>query len=100
MFVVVYRWRVLPGKEAEFQRAWRALSDVYMQLRGQLDASLQQCDDGHWVGKAVWHSRDEYLMAHERGVPDTTLANAMNQLVIERLDPDFSEIDDASHWSS
>lgn len=92
MFVVVYRWRINPALEAEFQAAWRELSDLYIQLRGQHDAKLTQGEDDIWVGKAVWPDRETYFLAHDRGVPDPQLANRMNAAVIERLEPDFQQI--------
>ena len=63
-----------------------------MQLRGQLDAKLTRRDDGVWTGKATWPDRETYFLAHERGVPDPAVANRMNSLVKERLEPEFSEI--------
>lgn len=93
MFVVVYRWKLRPGLEAEFRAAWRELSNLYIQLRGQHDATLVEGDDGVWVGKAVWPDRETYVLALERGVPDPQVANRMNAAVAERLDPDFRFIE-------
>lgn len=92
MFVVIYRWKLIKGREAEFEAAWKALSDVYMQLRGQLDANLQQGEDDVWVGRAVWPDKETYILAHERGCPEPSIANRMNAAVAEPLDPDFREI--------
>ena len=93
MFVITYRWKVSAGGDAEFRAAWEELSQLYMQLRGQLDAKLTQRDDGVWVGKATWPDRESYFLAHERGVPDPAVANRMNSLVTERLEPEFREIE-------
>ncbi len=93
MFIIIYRWRIHPGRDEEFRAAWEELSQQYMQLRGQLDAKLTQRDDGVWVGKATWPDRESYFLAHERGVPDPAVANRMNSLVTERLEPDFREMD-------
>lgn len=93
MFVVVYRWKLVEGGEHGFKAAWEELSQLYMQLRGQLDAKLVQAEDGSWVGKATWPDRETYFLAHERGVPDPAIANRMNMFVAERLEPEFREID-------
>ncbi|HEX6929617.1 MAG TPA: antibiotic biosynthesis monooxygenase [Gammaproteobacteria bacterium] len=93
MFLIIYRWRIHPGREEEFRAAWEELSAQYIQLRGQRDAKLAQGDDGVWVGKAVWPDRDTYILALERGVPDPRIANRMNAAVAEKLDPEFRFID-------
>ena len=93
MFIVIYRWRLHPGREQEFRAAWEELSAQYVQLRGQRDAKLVEGADGVWVGKAVWADRDDYILALERGVTDPRIANRMNAAVAERLDPEFRYID-------
>lgn len=93
MFIVVYRWRIHPGCEAEFRAAWEELSAQYIQLRGQRDAKLTEGEDGVWVGKAIWPDRDDYILALERGVTDARVANRMNAAVAERLDPEFHYVD-------
>ena len=93
MFIVIYRWRILPGCEDEFRAAWEELSQQYIQLRGQHDARLVKGDDEVWVGKAVWPDRDDYILALERGVTDPQLANRMNACVAEKLDPEFKYIE-------
>lgn len=93
MFIVIYRWKIVAGGEAGFREAWEELSQLYIQLRGQLDAKLTEGDDGTWVGKATWPDRETYFLAHERGVPDPAVANRMNMLVSERLEPEFRQID-------
>ncbi|HEX6929440.1 MAG TPA: antibiotic biosynthesis monooxygenase [Gammaproteobacteria bacterium] len=93
MFIVIYRWRIHPGREEEFRAAWEELSAQYIQLRGQRDAKLTHGDDDVWVGKAVWPDRDAYILALERGVTDARVANRMNAAVAEKLDPEFRYID-------
>lgn len=89
MFIIIYRWRIHPGREEEFRAAWEELTAQYIQLRGQHDARLSQGDDDIWVGKAIWPDRETYLAALERGVPDSRVANRLNETVAERLDPEF-----------
>lgn len=93
MFMIIYRWRVQPGREKEFCAAWEELSQQYIQLRGQHDAKLTQGEDDVWVGKAIWPDRDAYILALERGVTDPRVANRMNACVTEKLDPEFRFID-------
>ncbi|HEX7048123.1 MAG TPA: antibiotic biosynthesis monooxygenase [Gammaproteobacteria bacterium] len=93
MFIIIYRWRIHPGREEEFRAAWEELSEQYIQLRGQRDAKLSQGNDGVWIGKAIWPDRDSYILALERGVTDPQIANRMNACVAEKLDPEFRFID-------
>lgn len=93
MFIVVYRWKLVAGREQAFRAAWEELSAQYIQLRGQRDARLVEGEDGIWVGKAVWPDQDTYILALERGVPDPQAANRMNAAVAERLEPDFRYVD-------
>lgn len=94
--MVIYRWKLIEGREEEFRAAWEDLSGQYMQLRGQRSAKLVEGDDNVWVGKAVWPDQETYLMALERGVPDPQAANRMNAAVAERLEPDFRHVSSES----
>ncbi|MDX1454836.1 MAG: hypothetical protein R3217_05195 [Gammaproteobacteria bacterium] len=93
MFVVVYRWKLIPGREDEFREAWQALTDMYIQLRGQQDGKLRHVEADIWEAEATWMDQDSYLMAHERGILDPDLANRMNAAIKEPLEPEFRHID-------
>ncbi len=68
MIVYLYRWRLKPDKEAQFQKAW---SYVTLQLREKsqsLGSRLHFGSDGFWYGYAQWPSieiRKRSQLSHE-----------------------------------
>lgn len=54
MFVVVYWWRVKPGKEAQFRDAWRRGTRQIVDIYGGLGSRLHQERDGRFVAIAEW----------------------------------------------
>ena len=57
MFAVIYRWRVLPGHEAEFEAGWRAGTDAIANEFGGWGSRLHRGDDGSFVAYAQWPDR-------------------------------------------
>ena len=55
MFVVLYRWRIKSGHEAQFVDAWGQATRELL-LRGSLGSRLHRGDDGLWYGYAQWPS--------------------------------------------
>ncbi|MCP1727835.1 Mg2+ and Co2+ transporter CorA [Natronospira proteinivora] len=91
-FVILYRWRIKPEQEEHFARHWSALMALYQQLFGAVGGRLHQREDGLWIAYAEWPSREQYFLAIERGIPDESIADAMNEAVRERLEPEFMEV--------
>jgi hypothetical protein len=54
MFVAVYWWRVKPGKEEQFRRAWRRGTELITANYGSYGSRLHQDLDGRFVGYAEW----------------------------------------------
>lgn len=54
MFVAVYWWRVHPGKEAQFRKAWRRGTELIRQRYGSYGSRLHRDGDGRFVGYAEW----------------------------------------------
>jgi heme-degrading monooxygenase HmoA len=59
-FVVIYRWRLRPGMERQFQQAWEQATPLLMRQRGALGSRLHQAEDGTWVAYAQWPSRQSW----------------------------------------
>jgi hypothetical protein len=55
MFVVLYRWRIRPGHEAQFAEAWTQATQELLS-RGSMGSRLHRGDDGLWYGYAQWPS--------------------------------------------
>ena len=54
MFVAVYWWKVLPGKEEQFRKAWRRGTKLIKEKYGSYGSRLHQDRDGRFVGYAEW----------------------------------------------
>jgi heme-degrading monooxygenase HmoA len=54
MFVAVYWWRVHPGKEEQFRRAWRRGTELITEIYGSHGSRLHRNADGRFVGYAEW----------------------------------------------
>jgi len=83
---IVYRWRIKPGREAEFEEAW---SDVTRQIRahcGSGGAELFTDPDGVYVSHARWPSPESRDACFDN--PSWLKGDAsqvMNDCVLERL---------------
>ena len=59
-FAVIYRWRLRPGMERQFQLAWERATPLLMRHRGALGSRLHQAEDGTWIAYAQWPSRQSW----------------------------------------
>jgi len=73
MFVVIYRWKVQPGKEEKFRRGWRLVTESIRQQRGSLGGRLHKCHDGSWLSYAQWSSKKQWESAWRSGAVDEPL---------------------------
>ena len=70
MFVVIYRWRVIPGLDAQFEAGWRAGTERIAAEFGGWGSRLHRTDDGafiayaQWPDKATWERAMETRMHH------------------------------------
>jgi hypothetical protein len=57
MFIALYRWKLKPGHEAQFQTGWhRGTQEIYCRW-GSLGSRLHRAEDGTWVAYAQWPDR-------------------------------------------
>jgi len=54
MFVALYWWRVHPGKEEQFRKAWRRGTELITEKYGSYGSRLHRDRDGRFVGYAEW----------------------------------------------
>ena len=54
MFAVVYRWRLRPGSEEQFQDGWERVTRAIRSGCGSYGSRLHRADDGTWVAYARW----------------------------------------------
>ena len=86
-FCVVYRFKVRPDREADFQEAWRRLTEAYKRDRGGLGSRLHLAEDGLWVAYAQWPDKKTWEASRALGPPDDAAAGLMADAVEERLEP-------------
>jgi heme-degrading monooxygenase HmoA len=65
MFIVVYWWRVKPGREEQFREGWRRGTAAITRTYGSLGSRLCRTEDGRFVGVAEWPDRDTWRKAFD-----------------------------------
>jgi hypothetical protein len=58
MFAVIYRSYLKPGREKEFQTAWKSVADYFIHHRGAIGSCLHRGEDGLWVAYSRWPNRE------------------------------------------
>ena len=66
MFVAVYWWRVHPGKEEQFRKAWHRGTELITQIYGSYGSRLHRDGDGRFVGYAEWPDEATWRGAFDR----------------------------------
>ena len=87
----LYRWRLKPGKQAQFIEAWTRSTEALRTQGGSFGSRLHHGSDGLWYGYAMWPSAE----ARERGfaadlAPDNfqAMQDAVEEMLPEiKLDP-------------
>ncbi len=65
MFVAVYWWRVHPGKEEQFVKAWTRGTDLIREIYGSYGSRLHRDGDGRYVGYAEWPDKATWQKAFD-----------------------------------
>lgn len=86
-FVVLYRWRLVPGREDEFQLAWERLTKAIRAERGGLGSRLHRGVDGLWWAYAQWPTEERWRAAMAKPSIDDEAASMMGETILERFDP-------------
>jgi hypothetical protein len=70
MFAVAYRWKITPGKEAQFEEGWRAGTAAIAAEFDGWGSRLHRGEDGcfyayaQWPDRATWEAAMESRMRH------------------------------------
>lgn len=70
MFAVIYRWRVIPGLEAQFEAGWRAGTEAIAAEFGGWGSRLHRGEGNvyvayaQWPDEAAWRAAMESRMHH------------------------------------
>ena len=81
--IVLYRWRLHPGRDAGFITAWSRLTER-LKERGSLGSRLHRCPDGLFYGYAQWPSDEVRLAAFAENL-DPDASEYMNIAIAERF---------------
>jgi hypothetical protein len=85
MFVAVYRWRVHPGKEAQFRAAWRRGTELITARYGSYGSRLHRDGDGSFIGYAEWPDETTWRAAFDAKMAydDAATSAAFDDAVVE-----------------
>lgn len=81
--IVLYRWRLHPGREAGFIAAWSRLTER-LKKRGSLGSRLHRGPDGILYGYAQWPSDEVRLAAFAENL-DPDASEQMSAAIAERF---------------
>ena len=54
MFAVIYRFKLKPHQEADYQKYWHKIASFFVESRGAIGSSLHKGDDNLWVAYSRW----------------------------------------------
>ncbi|MGE3142256.1 MAG: antibiotic biosynthesis monooxygenase [Hyphomonadaceae bacterium] len=54
MFAVIYRWNVIPGREAQFEEGWREGTDAIRREFNGWGSRLHDAGTGQFIAYAQW----------------------------------------------
>jgi heme-degrading monooxygenase HmoA len=66
MFIAVYWWRVQPGKEEQFRKAWHRGTELITRIYGSYGSRLHRDRDGRFVAYAEWPDETTWRAAFEK----------------------------------
>lgn len=82
MFAVIYRWRLLPGREEQFREGWRRVTEAILRECDSYGSRLHRADDGTWVAYARW---PDGATRERCAVPDPEGIAMMSGAIEERM---------------
>jgi antibiotic biosynthesis monooxygenase (ABM) superfamily enzyme len=54
MFAVIYRFKLKPHQEADYQKYWRDIATYFREYSGALGSCLHKGENGLWVAYSRW----------------------------------------------
>lgn len=83
MFAVIYRGYIKPGKEPEYQEAWKTVARYFIKERGAIGSCLHRTSDGLWVAYSKWP--DEKTRDASWPKENASLSNELPQKIKEAI---------------
>ncbi|MBD2782169.1 antibiotic biosynthesis monooxygenase family protein [Xenorhabdus szentirmaii] len=60
MFIAIYRFKVYPGMEETFVKAWKKRTEGIYLLSGSLGSRLHKDKSGDYIGYAQWPTKEQW----------------------------------------
>ena len=60
MFAVIYAFETHPGKETEFEQAWKGLTELIYQYENSLGSRLHHESGTRYIAYATWPDRETW----------------------------------------
>ncbi|BDW93729.1 antibiotic biosynthesis monooxygenase [Muricauda ruestringensis] len=77
MYAVIYRFKVIQGKEVAFENLWRAVTKAFMAHAEGLGSRLHKTEAGVYIAYAQWPSKNHWKSAKEK-LPESDLEIIQN----------------------
>lgn len=87
MFVILYRWRINPEKEAQFIEGWTEITAYYRENFDSLGSRLHRGGDGIFYAYAQWKSAEQ----RENAFQNSPTFEA-GKLMREAIEESFPEV--------
>lgn len=87
MFNVIYRWKLQPGKEDQFQKAWAEATALIRTHRGGLGSRLHRCTDGTYLAYAQWPDQKTWERSSNVPLPQSSAMDQMKDAIVSSEAP-------------
>lgn len=100
MFAVIYRFKLKPEQEKDYQRWWRTVADYFIAQCGAIGSRLHKGEDGLWLAYSCWpdkKSRDAAWpgdKAPNNELPADVQDAIMNIQALKRENKDLEQYDE------
>jgi heme-degrading monooxygenase HmoA len=87
MFNVIYRWKLHPGKEAQFEKAWAEVTHLIRSHRGGLGSRLHRRSDGTYLAYAQWPDQQTWERSSSIPLPENQALAQMRDSIASSETP-------------
>jgi heme-degrading monooxygenase HmoA len=81
MFNVIYRWKLHPGMEVQFEKAWAEATGLIRTHRGGLGSRLHRCSDGTYLAYAQWPDQRTWERSSNIPLPENQAMSQMKDAI-------------------
>ncbi|PHR46190.1 MAG: hypothetical protein COA32_11575 [Fluviicola sp.] len=60
MFVIIYKFKVKNGSEAEFVKYWKLSTEIFVKHQGSLGSRLHKESDNTYIAYAQWSNEENF----------------------------------------